>query len=123
MKKFKLVIILFLPLFIQQIQGEPKSLEGNFSEQKIAADELSFETTGDYKYLMGMLPSAQVFFNIVPEISGALSPHPKTKDSDSDLFTSKIKIIFNLSIHQFSSFSRYCSTFIQIYLRIACFRL
>lgn len=123
MKKFKLVIILFFSLFIKQLQAEPNSLESNFSEQKIVTDELRFETNGDYKYLMGILPSAQVFFNIVPEVSVALSFEAKTKNSDSNLFSSKTKIVFNLSFHQISSFSRHCSTFIQIYLRTACFRL
>lgn len=123
MKKFKLVIILFFFLFIQQLQAEPNSLESNFSEQKIVTDELRFETNGDYKYLMGILPSAQVFFNIVPEVSVALSFEAKTKNSDSNLFSSKTKIVFNLSFHQISSFCRHCSTFIQIYLRTACFRL
>jgi hypothetical protein len=72
---------------------------------------------------MGILPSAQVFFNIVPEAPVAFSFNAKDKDSNSELITSKTKRIFNLSFHQISSFSRYCSAFIQIYLRTACFRL
>ena len=123
MKKFKLIILLFFLLFIQQLHVEPNRLKRNISIQNFVEDKLSFETNGDYNYLMGILPSAQVFFNIVPEVYVALSFDAKTKDSDSELFTSKTKIIFNLSLHKISGFSRYCSTFIQIYLRTACFRL
>jgi hypothetical protein len=95
----------------------------NFSIENIGKDELSFEANEDYMYLKGILPSAQVFFNIVPETPVAFSPEVKIKDSNSELITSKTKILFNLSFHQISFFSRYCSAFIQIYLRTACFRL
>ena len=123
MKKFKLFIILFFSLFVQNVYSEPNFLERNFSIQNVGEDELSFEANEDYIYLKGILPSAQVFFNIVPEAPVAFSSNAKTKDSFSELITSKTKIIVNLSFHQISSFSRYCSTFIQIYLRTACFRL
>ena len=123
MKKFKLVIILFFTLFIQQLHSEPNYFERFFSIQNFGEDELSFEANDDYNYLMGILPSAQVFFNIVPEAPVAFSFNAKDKDSNSELITSKTKRIFNLSFHQISSFSRYCSAFIQIYLRTACFRL
>lgn len=123
MKKFKLIILLFFSLFIQQLHGQPDRMKRNLSIQNFVENKLSFETNGDYNYLMGILPSAQVFFNIVSEVYVALSFDAKTKDSDSKLFTSKTKIIFNLLSHKISCFSRYCSTFIQIYLRTACFRL
>jgi hypothetical protein len=123
MEKFKLVVILFFSLFIQQLHCEPNYLERIFSIQNFEEDELSFEANDDYNYLMGILPSAHVFFNIVPEAPVTFSSNAKTKDSNFELITSKTKIIFNLSFHQISSFSRYCSAFIQIYLRTACFRL
>ena len=123
MKKFKLIILLFFSLFIQQLHGVPNCPERNFSVQNFGEDELCFEASDDYNYLVGILPSAQVFFNIVPEAQVSFSFNAKTKDSFSKLFTSNTKIIFNLSFHQVSSFSRYSSTFIQIYLRTACFRL
>jgi len=123
MKKFKLVVILFLSLFAQNGYGEPNCVERNFSIQKTEKDELSFEANEDYKYLMGILPSATVFFNIVPEAPVTFSSEIKIKDSNFELITSKIKILFNHSFHQISSFNRYCSSFIQIYLRTACFRL
>jgi len=123
MKKFKLVVFLFFSLFIQQLHSEPNFFEPIFSVQNIEEDELSFEANDDYNYLMGILPAAHVFFNIVPEAPVTFSYNAKTKDSNNELFTSKTKIIFKLSFHPISSFSRYCSAFIQIYLRTACFRL
>ena len=123
MKKFKLVVILVLSLFVQNVYSEPNCLERNFSIQNVKNDELSFESNEDYKYLKGILPSAYVFFNIVPEAPFTITSEVKIKDSNFELFTSKTKILFNLSFHQISSFSRYCSAFIQIYLRTACFRL
>lgn len=123
MKKFKLVVILFFSLFIQQLHGEPNYLEQIFSIQNVGEDKLSFEANDDYNYLMGILPSAHVFFNIVPEVPVTFSFNAKTKDSKFELFTSKSKLSFYLSFNPNSSFSRYCSAFIQIYLRTACFRL
>lgn len=123
MKKFKLFIILFFLFFVQNVYSEPDFLERNFSIQSVGEDELSFEVKDNYNNLKGILPYAHVFFNIVPETPVAFSSNAKTKDSISDLITSKTKIILNLSFHQISSFNRYCSTFIQIYLRTACFKL
>jgi hypothetical protein len=123
MIKFKLFVFLFFSLFIQQLHCEPNYLERIFSIQNFEENELSFETNEDYNFLMGILPSAHVFFNIIPEVPGTFSSNAKTKDFNFELITSKTKIIFNLSFHQISSFSRYCSAFIQIYLRTACFRL
>ncbi len=123
MKKFKLVVILFFSLFIQNVHCESNFLERNFSIQNVGEDEISFEANEDYNYLMGILPCAQVLFNIVPEAQFSFSSNAKTKDSNIKLIPSKTKIIFNHSFHQISSFSRYCSAFIQIYLRTASFRL
>lgn len=123
MKKFKLFIILFFSLFVQNVYSEPNLPERNFSFQSVGEDESSFEANEDYIYLKGILPSTQVFFNIVPQAPVSFSSNAKTKDVISELFTSRTKIFFNPSFHQISSFSRYCSAFIQIYLRTACFRL
>jgi len=123
MKKLKLIIILLFLLFLKQLHCEPDYLKLIIPEQTFEEDELSYKTNEDYNLLRGILPSAQVFFNIIPEVPVALTFDAKTKNSDSNLFSSNTKIIFNLSLHQISSFSRYCSTFIQIYLRTACFRL
>jgi len=121
--KFKLLILLFVSLIVQNVHGEPVCHERNLSVQNVGEDELSFEANEDYMYLKGILPSAQVFFNIVPEAPVTFSPKVKIKNTNSEITTSKTKILFNLSFHQISFFSRYCSAFIQIYLRTACFRL
>jgi hypothetical protein len=98
-------------------------MKRNFSIENIAEDELSFEANEYYMYLKGILPSAHVFFNIVPEAPVTFSPEVKIKNTNSEFTTSKTKILFNVSFYQISFFSRYCSAFIQIYLRTACFRL
>ena len=123
MKKIALVIILLLSLFVLQVHSESNCLKRNLSGQFIGEDELSFETNDDYNYLLGILPAGQVFFNVVPEAPVSFSSNAKTKDSFGVILQSKTKIIFNQSFDQVSVFSRYSSTFIQIYLRTACFRL
>jgi len=123
MKTFKLVVILFLSFFVQNGYSEPNCVERNISIQNVGENELSFEANEYYMYLKGILPSAQVFFNIVPEAPVTFSPKVKIKNTNSEITKKKTKILFNLSFHQISFFSRYCSAFIQIYLRTACFRL
>jgi hypothetical protein len=123
MKKFNLIIILFFSLLGLRVHYEPNCLERNITTQNIGGNELSFETNEGYNYLTGILPSAHVFFNIVPETPSSLSTSEKIKDTFGKLITSKTKIIFNLSFHQDSVFNRYSSAFIQIYLKTACFRL
>lgn len=123
MKKFKLVIILFLLLFMQQLHCEPNYLERKFTVQHFVEDQLSFETREDYKSLMGILPSAEVFFNIVQEAFSSNLNNKKIKDSLGELIPSKNKIILNHSFLPNLVYSRYCSAFIPIYLRSACFRL
>jgi hypothetical protein len=123
MKKLKLVIILLFLLFLKQLHCEPDYLKLIIPEQTFEEDELSYKTNEDYNILRGILPSAQVFFNIIPEVPVALSFEAKTKDYSNELYTSKTKIILNLLFQQVSVFCRYSSTFIQIYLRTACFRL
>jgi hypothetical protein len=123
MKKFKLVGILFLLLFTQQLHSEPNCCERRFAVQHFEEDQLSFETCEDYKYLMGILPSAEVYFNIIQEAFSANLVNKKIKDSSGELIPLKTKIILNHSFLPNLVFSRYCSAFIQIYLRTACFRL
>jgi hypothetical protein len=123
MKKLIPVIILLFLLFLKQSYSEPDYLKLNFSEQSFEEDDLSYKTNEDYNLLRGILPSAHVFFNIIPEVPVALCFDSKTKDSGNELFTSKTKLIFNLSFQKGSAFCRYNSTFFQIYLRTACFRL
>ena len=123
MKKLKPVIILFFLLFLKHSYSEPDFLKLNFSDQSFEEDELSYKTNEDYNLLRGILPSAQVFFNIIPEVPVALSFDAKTKDFSYKLFVSKAKKNLNQSTKQDSVFCRYCSTFVHIYLRTACFRL
>ncbi len=123
MKKIASLIILLFSLFVQQVRSEPNCLKQNITVQSFGDDELSFEKNEDYNYLLGILPSAQVFFNVVPEAPVSFSSNAKTKDSFGVFLQLKTKTIFNQSFHQVSVFSRYSSAFIQIYLRTACFRL
>jgi hypothetical protein len=123
MKKLKPVIILLFLLFLKQSYSETDFLKLNFSDQNPEEEELSYKTNEDYNFLRGILPSAHIFFNIIPEVPVALSFDAKTKDFSNELFNSKTKIILNHSFKQVLVFCRYSSTFIQIYLRTACFRL
>jgi hypothetical protein len=123
MKKFKLIIILFFSLLGHQVHCEHSCSKSDSNTQNVGGNELSFETNKDYNYLMGILPTAQVFFNIVPETHFSITTSEKTKDTLGKLIPSKTKIFFNHSLHQNSVFSRYSSAFIQIYLKTACFRL
>jgi hypothetical protein len=97
MKKLKLVIILLFLLFLKQLHCEPNYLKLIIPEQTFQKDELCYKTNEDYNLLRGILPSAQVFFNIIPEVPVALTFDAKTKNSDSNLFSSKTKI-FEISI-------------------------
>ena len=123
MKKFKLIIILFFSLLGHQVHCEHYCSKSDSNTQNVGGNELSFETNQDHNFLMGILPTAHVLFNIVPETHSLISASEKTKDSIEKLIPSKTKIIFNLSFHQNSVFSRYSSAFIKIYLKTACFRL
>jgi hypothetical protein len=123
MKKFRLVGILFLFLFIQQIHSEPNCCKRRFAVQHFVEDHLSFETREDYKYLMGILPSSEVYFNIIQEAFSANLVNKKIKDSSGEFTLLKTKIILNYSFLPNLVYSRYCSAFIHIYLRTACFRL
>ena len=123
MKKFNLIIILFLSLFVQLTHAEPKSLECNISVQNIGDDELSFESNDNFNFLLGILPSTPVYFNIVPEDPVSFSYNSKSREFVRLLMHSRTKNTSDLSFYQYSFFSRYCSVFQQIYLRTACFRL
>lgn len=123
MKKLKLVIILLFLQFLKHSYSEPDFLKLNFSDQNPEEEELSYKTNEDYNFLRGILPSAHIFFNIIPEVPVALSFDAKTKDFSKELFNSKTKIILNHSFKQVLVFCRYSSTFVHIYLRTACFRL
>ena len=123
MKKLISIIILLFALFLKTSYSEPDYLKLNYCAQSFEKDELSYKTSEDFNFLRGILPPAYVFFNIIPEVPVALSFDAKTKDFSNELFTSKTKIILNQSFKQVSVFCRYSSTFVQIYLRTACFRL
>lgn len=123
MKKFNLIIILFLSLFVQLSHAEPNSLECNISVQNIGDDELSFESNDNFNFLLGILPSTPVYFNIVPYDPVSFSYNSKSREFVSLLINSRKKNTSDLSFHQYSFFSRYCSVFQEIFLRTACFRL
>lgn len=123
MKKFKLIVILFVLLFAQKVHYGHNNAVRSFSYQNIRENESGFETYEFFHFDLGDLPSAQVFFNVVPEAPVSFSSNAKTKNSIGVLVTSKTKIIFNLSFHQTSIFGRYCSVFVQIFLKTACYRL
>ena len=123
MKKFKLIGILILFLFTQQLHSEPKCCEQRITVQHFEEDQLSFEACEDYKYLMGILPSSEVYFNIIQEAFSANLVNKKIKDSSGEYIPLKTKKILNHSFLPNLVYSRYCSAFIHIYLRTACFRL
>lgn len=123
MKKFNLIIILFLSLFVQFTHAESNSLECNISVQNIGDDELSFESNDNFNFLLGILPSTPVYFNIVPEDPVSFSYNSKSKEFVRLLIHTRTKNTSDLSFYQYSFFSRYCSVFQQIYMRTACFRL
>jgi hypothetical protein len=123
MKKFKLVFFLFVLLFAQKAYSGQNNGELPFAYQNETDDKLSFETNEFFHYNPGDLPSAQVFFNIIPEASFSSLANNKIKDSGIELFHSTTKINHKFSIHQASVFSRYSSAVVQIYLKTACFRL
>jgi len=123
MEKFKIVVILLVLLFAQKVHCEQNNAEQPFACQNERGDMLSFETNEFSRYNPGELPTAQIFFNIIPEASTSSLANNKIKESGFELFHSNTKINHKLSIHQDSVFSRYCSVFGQIYLKTACFRL
>lgn len=123
MNKLKLIILIFFSLLLQQSNAELNCSEYDFSVRNFSNDKLNFESNTDFNYLAGILPYAQIFFNIVPEVPVSFPFNAKTKNPGVELFTSKTKINFNHSFYPVNSFSRYSSTVVQIFLRTACFRL
>ena len=123
MKKLKLIIVLFFILFAesanyQLITNEPDGLSKNDIENK-----LSFEPSEFQLNLFGELPSPQVFSNTISESPTLFSKKGKSKALIIRLTHPISKVYSNLFSLQYSFFSRYCSVFVQIYLKTACFRL
>lgn len=123
MKKFILIIILLFSFFVQLVHGNSNGLSQNLSAQNIVDDELSFESNDNYNLLLGILPSAPVYFNIVPEDPVSFSYNSKSRELARLLIHSRTKNTSDLSFHQYSYFSRYCSVFMHIFMKTACFRL
>lgn len=123
MKKLKLLVFLFLLVFAQKVYCGQNNAEQSCAPQNNKEDKLCFENTDLQLYDFGDLPSAQVFFNVIPEARTSFSTNGKSKELYSVLAHSKTKINFNLSIHQATVFSRYSSAFIHIFLKTACLRL
>lgn len=123
MKKYKLVVILFLLLFAQKVYCEHINEEQSSSSQYRCEDELSFKTTEFFYYNLGDLPTSPIFFNNICRTANPLSANDKTRDLFTELFHSKAKVNLNLTFHQHSNFNRYSSVFQPIYLKTACFRL
>jgi hypothetical protein len=123
MKKFNLIIILFLSLFVQLTHAEPNSLERNNSVQNIGDDELSFESNDNFNFLLGILPSTPAYFSFVPVDLISFYYNAKSKVLVKLFIHSTSKNNSNLSFYQFSFFSRYCSVFMHIFMKTACFRL
>jgi hypothetical protein len=95
----------------------------NLAVENLRQENPSFISSENHNCLFGNLPASQVFFNIVPEAPVFFNSYIKAESFHSELNTLKTKSTNKLTQNQFSSFSRYCSGFIQIYLRTACFRL
>ncbi len=123
MIKFKLVIILFLSLLLLKLHSETNHLKQNFFANNVSENELSFEANDNYNFLLGILPSTPVYFNIVPNDPVSFSYNTKSKELVKLIIHSTSKNNSNLSFHQHSFFSRYCSVFMQIFIKTACFRL
>lgn len=123
MGKYFLIFFFICTLFSPQILGNTAGKNENAFPGAREKNILSYEINLDYLYLTGMLPSAQVYFNIVPEAQVSSPVFPKPKVQFTRPVPPKIKIIHNLTFQQISLFSRHCSAFVQIYLRSACFRL
>ena len=81
------------------------------------------EPREDYKHLMGILPTEEVFFNVIQEAFSINLVHKKIKEPSEELIPLKAKKVFNYSYLSQRGYSRYCSAFIQIFLRTACFRI
>jgi hypothetical protein len=123
MIKLKLLVILFLSLLLLKLHSGTNDLKQNVFANDLSKNELSFEANDNNNSMAGILPSIPVYFNIVPEDPVSFSYNTKSKELVRIIIHSTTKNNSNLSFHQFSFFSRYCSVFRQIFLKTACFRL
>ena len=123
MKNLELVIIFFLLLFVQQLLKDSNCCEQQFATGHLKDNRTSFEPREDYKHLMGILPTEEVFFNVIQEAFSINLVHKKIKEPSEELIPLKAKKVFNYSYLSHRGYSRYCSAFIQIFLRTACFRI
>lgn len=123
MRNLELVIIFFLLMFANQLLKDSNCCEQQFATGQLKHNQASFGSREDYKYLTGILPTAEVFFNVVQEAFSINLVHKKIKDSPEELIPLKAKKTFLNSYQSHRGYSRYCSAFIQIFLRTACFRL
>ncbi len=123
MLKLKLIIILFLSLLLLKIHGGTDHLKQNDIVNNVSSSELSFISNDSYNFLSGILPSTPIYFNIVPDNPVSFLYNVKSKELVKLITHSTTKNNSNLSFHQYSFFSRYCSVFMHIFIRTACFRL
>lgn len=123
MKKCLWIALFFFLLFDQQLYCVSNSMGENLSFRNLTHKNISLISSENHNCLSGILPSSQIFFNIVPEVPVFFISYIKAESFHSELNTLKAKATNKLTHNQFSSFSRYCSGFIHIYLRTACFRL
>jgi len=121
MIKLKLVVLLFLSLLLLKLHNG--HLKHNVFANDLSKKELSFEAKDNNNSMSGILPSIPVYFNIVTEDPVSYSYNTKSKELVKIIIHSKTKNNSDLSFHQFSFFSRYCSVFRHIFLKTACFRL
>jgi hypothetical protein len=123
MKKIKLVVVLILLLFAHSAYCE-YNYNGEYADQKSEEEnKVSFEPTDFQLYIFGEVPTSQVLFNPVPETLTLFTKKEKSKELIARINHSKSKIFSNLVLPQYSFFSRYCSVFMHIFLKTACFRL
>lgn len=123
MKKCFWITLFFTLLFNLQLYCISAYPADNLSVENIRQENSSFISSKNYNCLFGILPSSQVFFNLVPESPVVFILYLKAESFHSVNNTLKIRTIIKFSHYHFSFFSRYCSGFVQIFLRTACFRL
>lgn len=123
MKKLKLVVVFILLLFAHKAYCE-HNYNGQGADQKNEDEnKLSFKPIDFQSYIYGEVPSSQVLFNPISETLTLFSKKEKSKELIVRINHSKSKIFSNLVLPQYSFFSRYCSVFMHIFLKTACFRL
>ena len=123
MKKLKFIIVLFLIIFAQDAYCGNKLDNKIFSLQNACENNSNFETTESQRNIFGEIPSTQILFNTISETLTLFSKKEKSKALIIRLTHPKAKIYSNLFSIRYSFFSRYCSVFMHIFLKTACFRL